>query len=345
MSLKYKLLKIVREVGSTTKAVGPSMTKLEADEFSKYDIEVVEVADTDKNALTAALKGADMMLYGGVPITSWMMEEAPKCVAILAQTVGYDPIDVKNATAHNILVVNNPSFEWCVEEVSNHAMTLLLACAKKVKILDSLVRQGQWAEAKKVQKPMGSIYGQTLGIVGCGAIGRMTARKAQAFGLKVFGYDPYVEKWLAKENGITLMNLTELIKQSDYVSAHPDLNDTSFHMMGEKEFRQMKRSAYFINTSRGKIVDEPALIKALEEKWIAGAGLDVYENEPVTKDNSLIKFDNVIMLSHSASYSDLAFSIAPVKIAQEAGRIVSGKWPNNPVDKTVKPRVKLTKGD
>jgi D-3-phosphoglycerate dehydrogenase len=116
-------------------------------------------------------------------------------------------------------------------------------------------------------------------------------------------------------------------------------------MMGEKEFRQMKRSAYFINTSRGKIVDEPALIKALEEKWIAGAGLDVYENEPVTKDNPLIKFENVIMLSHSASYSDLAFSIAPVKIAQEAGRIVSGKWPNNPVDKTVKPRVKLTKGD
>ena len=115
MSLKYKLLKIVREVGSTTKAVGPSMTKLEADEFSKYDIEVVEVADTDKNALTAALKGADLMLYGGVPITSWMMEAAPKCIAILAQTVGYDPIDIKNATAHNILVVNNPSFEWCVE--------------------------------------------------------------------------------------------------------------------------------------------------------------------------------------------------------------------------------------
>ena len=214
-----------------------------------------------------------------------------------------------------------------------------------MKILDSLVRQGQWAEAKKAQKPMGSIYGQTLGIIGCGAIGRMVARKAQCFGLKVLGYDPYVEKWLAKENGITLVKLAEVLKQSDYVSAHPDLNETSFHMMDEKAFEQMKPSAYFINTSRGKIVDEMALVKALEEKRIAGAGLDVYEKEPVPKDNPLIKMDNVIMLPHSASYSDYAFSIAPVNIAQEAGRILSGKWPNNPVNKTVKPRVKLTKGD
>ena len=344
MSLKYKLLKIVREVGSTTKAVGPSMTKLEADEFAKYDIELIEVADTDKNELIAALKGADLILYGGVSITSWMMEAAPKCIAILAQTVGYDPIDIKDASAHNILVVNNPSFEWCVEEVSNHAITLLLACAKKVKTLDSLVRQGQWAEAKKAQKPMGSIYGQTLGIVGCGAIGRMTARKAQAFGLKVFGFDPYVEKWLAKENGITLSKLDEVLK-CDYVSLHPDLNETSLHMMDDRAFGKMLPTAYLINTSRGKVIDEKALVKALTEKRIAGAGLDVFEVEPVTKDNPLIKFDNVIMLSHSASYSDLAFSIAPVKIAQEAGRIVRGKWPNNPVDKTVKPRVKLTRED
>jgi D-3-phosphoglycerate dehydrogenase len=240
-------------------------------------------------------------------------------------------------------VVNNPSFEWCIEEVSNHAITLLLACAKKVKILDKLVAQGQWAKAKVAQKPMGAIYGQTLGIIGCGAIGRMTARKAHCFGLKVIGYDPYVEKWLAKENGITLVNLTELVKESDYVSAHPDLNDTSFHMMGEKEFRQMKRSAYFINTSRGKIVDEPALIKALEEKWIAGAGLDVYEVEPLPQENPLVKMDNVVLLPHSGAYSDAAYRQAIVNIAQEADRILSGQWPKNAVNKSVKPRVKLVK--
>ena len=342
MSLKYKVLKVSRDVGSGSRAVGPSMTKLEADEFAKVNAEMVEVADSDKAGLAAALKEADLMLYGGVPITSEMMDSAKKLIAILAQTVGYDPIDIKAASAHNILVVNNPSFEWCVEEVSNHAMCLMLACAKHVKILDALVRQGQWAEAKKAQKPMGSIYGQTLGIVGCGAIGRMVARKARAFGMTVLGYDPYVEKWLAKENGITLSKLGEVLA-CDYVSLHPDLNETSMHMMDDHAFGHMKPTAYIINTSRGKVIDEAALVRALTAKKIAGAGLDVYESEPVTKDNPLTKFDNVIMLPHSASYSDLAFSIAPVNIAAEAGRIVSGKWPNNAVDKTVKPKVTLTK--
>jgi D-3-phosphoglycerate dehydrogenase len=345
MSAKYKVLKVSKEVGSNLKVVGPSMSSREAAEFAKVGAELVEVAESDKAAVSAAAKEADIILLGSTPITRELMEAAPKCIAVMCQSVGYDPIDVKAATDLNILVVNNPSFEWCIEEVSNHAITLLLACAKKVKILDKLVAQGQWAKAKAAQKPMGAIYGQTLGIIGCGAIGRMTARKAHCFGLKVIGYDPYVEKWLAKENGITLVNLTDLVKESDYVSAHPDLNDTSFHMMGEKEFRQMKRSAYFINTSRGKIVDEPALIKALDEKWIAGAGLDVFEVEPLPANNPLTKMDNVTLLSHSASYSDYAFSIAPINIALEVGRVLSSKLPNNYVNKSVTPRVKLVKGD
>jgi D-3-phosphoglycerate dehydrogenase len=273
-----------------------------------------------------------------------MMDMAPNCIAILAQTVGYDPIDVKAATAHNILVVNNPSTEWCVEEVSNHAMTLMLALAKKVKILDKLVAQGRWSEAKKAQNPMGCIYGQTLGIVGCGAIGRMVARKAKAFGLNVIGYDPYLpHPYLAKENGITLSKLGTVLA-ADYVSLHPDLNETSFHMIDDHAFGHMKPSAFLINTSRGKVVDEVALVKALQEGKIAGAGLDVFENEPLSKDSPLTKMDNVIMLSHSASYSDYAFSIAPISIAQEAGRILSGKLPLNAVNKSVKPRVELVRG-
>jgi len=165
------------------------------------------------------------------------------------------------------------------------ALTLLLALAKKVKILDKLVSQGRWSEAKKAQSPMGSIYGQTLGIVGCGAIGRMVARKAKCFGLNVIGYDPYIAQiYLAKENGITLMSLEDVLK-ADYISLHPDLNETSLHMINDKAFAQMKPSAYLINTSRGKVVDEAALVKALEEKRIAGAGLDVFENEPLSKDS------------------------------------------------------------
>jgi D-3-phosphoglycerate dehydrogenase len=192
---------------------------------------------------------------------------------------------------------------------------------------------------------MGSIYGQTLGIIGCGNIGRITARKAQCFGLKILGYDPYVDKSLAKESGITLVSLPELLKESDFVSVHALLNKETWHLIGEGEFKQMKPTAYFINTSRGSVVDEPALIKALQEKWIAGAALDVFEKEPVDSDNPLLKMDNVVVTPHSASYSDVAFKRLRTSVGQEAARVLSGRWPKNVVNKTVKPKVNLAKGD
>ena len=345
MAKKFKIVKVSKQVGDATKAIGPSMSSKEADEFAKVNAELIEVAESDKAGLAAALKDADLLLYGGVTISRAMMESAPKLAAILFQTVGYDQVDLKAATDNNILVVNNPSWEWCIEEVSNHALALMLGCAKKMKQLDLLVAQGRWADAKKEQNPMGSIYNQTLGIIGCGAIGRMVARKAKVFGLNIIGYDPYIiHPWLAKENGIQLVSFEEVLK-ADYVTLHPDLNDTSFHMMNDKAFAQMKPSAYVINTSRGKVIDEVALVKALESKKIAGAGLDVFETEPLPKDSPLTKMNNVIMLSHSASYSTYAFSIAPISIAKEAGRILSGKWPVNPVNKEITPRVKLVKGN
>ena len=342
MKRKYKALKVVKKGVSFPKAV-ISMNIKEAEELAKVGAELVEVADTNKNEVIEAAKDADIIVPGSVPITRWIVEAAPKCRAIITGAVGFDNIDVDAATDNNIIVVNNPAFEWCFEEVSNHAITLLLACAKKLTMLDNLVKQGRWDEAKEAQSPMGSIYGQTLGIIGCGAIGRMTSRKAQCFGLKVLGYDPYVEKDLAKKNVIILVNLLELLKESDYVSVHTNLNKDTLHLMGEKEFKQMKTSAYFINTSRGSIVDEVALTKALEERWIAGAALDVFEKEPVDKDNPLLKMDNVIVLPHSGSYSDDAFAKMPINIAKEAGRVLSGRWPKNVVNKSVKPRVKLVK--
>ena len=340
MARKFKVLKLSRAgVG----VVGPGAVAKEAAEFAKVNAELVEVFDTNKSDMIAAAKDTDIMLLGSVPIERWVVEAAPKCIAVMCQSVGYDSIDVKACTENNILVVNNPSFEWCIEEVSNHAIALLLACAKKFKMLDSLVSQGRWADAKKAQPWMGSIYGQTLGIVGCGAIGRMMARKARCFGLKVIGYDPYIAQvYLAKENGITLTTLDEVLN-ADYVTLHPDLNETSFHMINDKAFAQMKPSAYLINTSRGKVVDEPALIRALQEKRIAGAGLDVFEVEPLPKDSPLTRMDNVIVLSHSASYSTYAFDIAPINIAHEVARVLTGKLPLNIVNKSVTSRVKLVK--
>ena len=173
----------------------------------------------------------------------------------------------------------------------------------------------------------------------------MTGKKAQCFSLRVLGYDPYLDKALAKEVGITLVSLPELLKESDFVSIHTLLNEETRHLIGEKEFRQMKPTAYFINTARGPVVDEPALIKALQEKRIAGAGLDVFEKEPIDSDNPLLKMDNVVVTSHSAGYSDVQIVRLRTSVGQEAARVLSGRWPRNVVNKTVKPKVELVKED
>jgi D-3-phosphoglycerate dehydrogenase len=317
--------------------------EVESGELAKLnaEVELVEARCTTEDELIAVAKDADAILGGGRLFTRRVMESLPKCKVIATYSVGYDTIDVNAATDNGIIVVNNPSSIWCIEEVSNHAIALLLACAKKLTLLNDWTKQGRWIETRQAMAPMVPIHGQTLGLVGCGAIGRMTARKAQCFGLRTLGYDPYVDGSLAKEYGITLMNLPELLKESDFVSVHTFLNKETRHLIGEREFKQMKPSAYFINTARGVIVDESALIKALQEKRLAGAGLDVFEKEPVNPDNPLLKMDNVVVVPHTASYSDAALAQQAINPAQEVARVLSGRWPNNPVNKTVKPKLNL----
>ncbi len=314
----------------------------ETEELAKVNAEFVKADCTTEDEIIEAAKDADAVLAFDAVMTRQVMEALPKCKVIVNYGVGYDLIDVDAATDNNILVVNSPSIEWCAEEVSNHAIALLLACVKKLVFLNNLTKQGRWIEWG-VQAPVVSIHGQTLGLVGCGNLGRMTARKAQCFSLRVLGYDPYVDKSLAKEHGITLVSLPELLKESDFVSVHTLLNKETRHLMGEREFKQMKPTAYFINTARGSVVDEAALIKALQEKRIAGAGLDVFEKEPVDSDNPLLKMDNVVATPHCASYSDVTIKLLATIAGQQAARVLSGQWPKNVVNKTVKPKVNLVK--
>jgi len=315
----------------------------EVAELAKVNAELVEADWATEDDIIEAAKDADAILTDATPVTRRVIDSLLKCRVIVCYGIGYDMIDVDAATNNGILVVNIPDF--CLEEVSNHVIALLLVCAKKLVFLNKGTKQGRWVECKRAQAPMGAIYGQTLGLVGCGNIGRMAARKAQYLGLRVIGYDPYVDKSLAGEHGITLVSLPELLKESDYISVHTSLNKETWHLIGEKEFRQMKRSAYFINTSRGSVTDEAALIKALQEKWIIGAGLDVFEKEPVDPDNPLLKMDNVVVTPHAAFYSDAAFKRLRKSVGQEAARVLSGCWPKNVVNKTVRPKVSLTEGD
>lgn len=328
------------------KLSGDSLT-IEEKELAKLDAEValVQAKCSTEDELIAVAKDADVILGGGPLFTRRVMEALPKCKAIVTYSVGFDEIDVDAATDNRIIVVNNPSRAWCVEEVSNHAIALLLVCAKKFTILNDLTRNGRWAETRQVLRPMGSIYGQTLGIVGCGSIGRRTAQKAQYFGLRVLGNDPYVDQSTVNEFGITLMSLSRVLKESDFLSIHTPLDKQTWHLIGETEFKQMKPTAYLINTARGGIIDEVAMIKALQEKWIAGAGLDVFEKEPIDPSNPLLKMDNVVSIPHTASFSDEALEMQPINSAQEVVRVLSGQWPKNPINKTVKPKVNLVKQD
>jgi len=315
-------------------------------ELASMNAELVGVDCVTEDEIIEAAKDADIIITAQAPFTRRVIEALPKCKVIIRNGVGYDVIDVDAATDNGIIVSNFPSPEWCVEEMSNHAIVLLLACAKKLVLLNNAVKDKCWGKkSMPAVMPMVPIHGQTLGVIGCGNIGRMIARKAQCFSLSVLGYDPYVDKSLAKESGITIVSLPELLKESDFVSVSALLNKETRHLIGEREFKQMKPTAYFINTARGEIVDEPALIKALQEKRIAGAGLDVIEKEPVDPDNPLLKMDNVVITPHDASASDVAPKRARIIMLQELARVLSEQWPKNVINKTVKPKVNFTRAD
>jgi D-3-phosphoglycerate dehydrogenase len=314
----------------------------EAEVIQKAGIELLDIDAATEDEIISRAKDADVVFIVTTAFTRRVFENLPKLRAVIRYGVGYDSIDVDAATDNKVLVVNIPDF--CFEEVSNHAIVLLIACAKKVVQMDHLLKTAGWKAGRQIlEEPMGSIWGQTIGVVGCGNIGRMTARKAKCFGLNVIGYDPYVDRNLAQESGIILKSLPEVMRESDYVSLHPCLNQETFHLIGEKELTSMKPSAYLINTSRGPVVDEAALIRALQDKKLAGAGLDVFEIEPLDPENPLLKMGNVIVTPHSASYCDASFKRLRISVGEEAVRVAQGKWPKNVVNKGVEPKVNLVK--
>ena len=315
--------------------------EIEADELAKVNAELVDIECNSEDKIIEAAKDADALLVVFAPMTRRVLEALPKLKVIVRYGIGYDNVDVEAATDNGVLLVNIPDFG--LEEVSDHTITLLLTLGGDLLSLNQKTKQGGWNEAQLARALVEPPYEQTLGLVGCGKIGRMTARKAQRFGFRILGYDPYVAAPPAEECGITLISLPDLLKESDFVSVHTLLNQETWHLIGEREFEQMKPNAYFINTSRGAVVDGIALIKALQEKWIAGAGLDVFEEEPVEPDNPLLKMDNVIVTPHCCSHSAASIRRLKRSVAQEAVRVLSGFWPKNVVNQTVKPKISLVK--
>jgi D-3-phosphoglycerate dehydrogenase len=302
---------------------------------------VVYSGDSD-GELIEALKDADVAMAAGHGIPPELfahMGNNGRCKGLVSFGHGYDGMDLGAAVDNGVILANTASFG--TEEVSNHTMMHFLVCSRKFVLHDKLVKNGEWT--REHLAPMGHIAGQTFGIIGLGDIGRAVARKAQAFGLKVIGYDPFVSSWDAKEYGVEIVGTPqEIARRSDYVSPHTYLTPATHHMVGTEFFDLMKPTAYLINCSRGPVVDEKALIEALEQKKIAGAGLDVFEQEPIAPDNPLLKMDNVSVTNHYASFSEVAWDRANSQLGQEAMRIALGYWPmsliNPDVRSTVEPR-------
>jgi D-3-phosphoglycerate dehydrogenase len=236
-----------------------------------------------------------------------------------------------------IVVANVP--DASVEEVSNHALALLLACSRKVTLLDRALRAGTWSHT--LFPPMGTLYGQTLGLVGFGRIARAPARKAQALQMRVLAADPLVPELEVRRANAELVDLDRLFAESDFVSLHAPLVTETRHFSGAAQLHAMKSSAYLINTARGPLIDQTALVEALQAGGIAGAGLDVFEQEPLAADDPLLHLPNVVLTPHSAAYSDTGIRELRRRTGEAAADVLRGVWPRGVANADVTPRYPL----
>jgi len=299
----------------------------------------------EEEELIKHTQGADAIICSGPsqPWTSRVIRTLGRCRILATPSIGYDRIDVDAATAQSIAVTNVP--DYCIDEVSNQAIALLMALHRKIVTIDKAVRSEQ-AHLTPFQKealekhasPIHRLQNQTLGIIGFGKIGSAVALKARGLGLRVFAYDPYVYGAVMKSLGAHPVDLDTLFAESDYVSIHAYLNEETRAMVGEEAFRLMKPSAYLINTARGPIVDQHALVQALKEGRIAGAGLDVTAVEPIPKEDPILGFPNVILSGHSAWYSTVSNSNEELwhKAALQVASALKGEWPCYAVNPRVK---------
>jgi D-3-phosphoglycerate dehydrogenase len=297
------------------------------------DADIVEVPAGPEDAFVAAARDADALYAKGMPITKRIIDGLERCRIIALGTVGVDSVDVTAATARGIPVTNVP--DTFIEEVADHAMTLLLATFRRLVEQDRMVREGRWREGRPQLMKFLRLMGQTLGFIAFGHVPRAVARRARPFGLRMLAYDPFVEELFMPEYDALPATLSEVLQQSDFVSMHAPATLEAQGMLKETHFRQMKKNAIFINTGRGPTVDETALIKALQEGWIAGAGLDVLATEPPSYNNPLLKMDNVILTAHVASASARFDPARKRRVGQELALALSGRWPMSCVNPSV----------
>ena len=271
--------------------------------------------------ILAVARDADAVLVTYAKLPGDLLRELKRCKVIGRFGLGVDNIDIPAASALGITVTYVP--DYCMQEVSDHAMALLLSLVRKVPLSNKLAQSGRWEVPPVV--PIHRLSGRVLGLVGFGNIPRTLAPKAKAFGLRVVTHDPYVSADVLGKAGVESVGFDELLAMSDFVSIHAPLLPATRGLFNAEVFRKMKKGALLINTARGPLVDETALIAALDSGQLGGAALDVVTSEPLAKDSKLLGRDNVILTPHTAFYSVEALNELQTKCATDVARVLSGE--------------------
>jgi len=302
--------------------------------------DIVEIRADTAAEFAAGVQDVDAIVTSwGLRIDRQVIDSMQHCVVIGVGSVGVDMVDIEAATAAGIVVTNVP--DVFIEEVADYAMMLLLNVSRLTPAMTRMAREGQWYQARPVLSRIPRVMGQTLGLYAFGNVARCTARRAKAFGLNVIAYDPYVSELEMSALGVEPVGFADLLARSDFLSIHAPHNAETEHAINAAALARMKPSAVIINTARGPIIDEGALIDALRNGTIAGAGLDVLEQEPPAADNPLLHMDNVVVTPHVASASSRMRPETRRRAAREVALVLRGRWPMSCVNPTVLPRVTL----
>jgi D-3-phosphoglycerate dehydrogenase len=288
--------------------------------ISDAGLEIVQTTLHDEQGkLRDEVLGAEVLVSAGVPMDADIFRQLDRTRFLLRPYVGYDDLDIDAATEQGILVANVP--DTFIEEVANHALALILAANRKLLPMDRFVRNGRWFEgekAREVAAPMQRLSTMTLGLVGFGNIARLVAQRALPFGFRMLAADPYLDPETVAGTNVELVPLEQLLRESDVVSIHVFLSKETRGLMNAERLALMKPTAILVNTARGPVVDEAALIEALRSGRLAGAALDVMEVEPLDPGSPLCSFENVLLAPHLASFSDEGDALHRIRVGHLA---------------------------
>ena len=297
--------------------------------YLQENFEVIQGTSTAAGDIIRQAQGCAAILIRSAKITAEIMDAIPTLKVVAKHGMGVDNIDVEHATKRGILVVNAPFSN--LNAVAEHIVMLLLSLSKRTVRMDRLTREGQFAQ-RNTYKTV-ELKNATVGIIGLGKISRLVVKKLSGFETRIIASDPFVQQKDVEGLGVTMVPAEEVYGTSDFVIVHTSLFPSTFHLVGAEQFKMMKPTAFIINAARGPVIDEAAMIEALASGGIAGAGLDVFEQEPPAPDNPLFAMENVILSPHNAALSDGALRAMAMDSAMGITEYLTGRPVTYPVNK------------